>query len=112
MHDKSTKMADLIADDLSPDEAKELFATEFDEPIRQLLGALRHLGFTDDDFNLLLTAMKGLMEATIEIPRGLTVGESMPFVYVSDLLTLGALSAEAYKRRDMIEDAIRAEAEQ
>jgi len=109
MHDKDTPVSALIGENISPDEAKQLFKTEFDEPIQQMLSALKHLGYTQEDFALLLDAMKELMEATIDVPRDITVEESMPYVYVSDLLILGALSAEAYKRRDLIEEVIAAE---
>lgn len=102
MADKDSKIED-IKDDLTPDQAKELFATQFDEPIRHMLSALSLVGFTTEDFDDLLNAMRELMEGTVNIPHGLTVEEAMPYVYVSDLLTLGALSAEAYARRDIIE---------
>jgi hypothetical protein len=88
--------------DITPEEAQKLFATEFDEPIKLLLHALRHLGYTDEEFQAMLEAMKDLMEVTIDIPPGLTVEQGMPYVYVSDLLTLGGLAVETYKRRHML----------
>ena len=107
MADKNTKLGDL-PDDLTHDEAAKLFATEIDPVIQALLGSLKLLGFTDEDFELVLEAMKELMEVTMQEPdQSMTVEEGMPLVYVSDLLTLGALACEMYKRQHLIPKAMK-----
>jgi hypothetical protein len=99
MADRSMKINE-VPDDLTVEQAQELFGTEIDRVIEAMLQSLAHYGFTDADFELLLEAMKELMEATMETPpSGMTVEEGMPYVYVSDLLTLGALTCEIYKHQ-------------
>jgi hypothetical protein len=105
--DKNTKVTDL-PDDLTPDQARELFGTELDQVIVAMLNTLHALGYTDDEFNEMLAAMQELMEVTVGQPdHELTVDEAMPFVYLSDLLTLGGLGVELYKRQDAMKELAR-----
>lgn len=107
MADKNTKITDL-PEDLTPAEARELFGTELDRVIEAMLHTLHQLDYTEDEFNEMLAAMQELMEVTVGQPdHELTVDEAMPFVYMSDLLTLGGLSVEIYKRQDAMKDLAR-----
>jgi hypothetical protein len=104
--DKNTRVEDLD-ENMSADEAQELFGTEIDPVIRSMLESVKMLGFTDEDFQRLLEAMKELMEACINFPSNMTVEETMPYVYMSDLMTLGGLSVELYNRRDQVPDILK-----
>lgn len=90
---------------LSPEEAVVIFATEYDDAIRGLVRSLiEFTDFTDEDYERVLGEEKALLEATVPIPKNLTVSQSKPYVAVSDLVTLGGLAYEMYKRQDQIED--------
>jgi hypothetical protein len=77
--------------DITPDVAAAVFATEYDETIKEILQVMRALGLTDAEFHAILDEDKKLLQATSTIPKSTTVAESMKYVYVSDLLTLGHL---------------------
>jgi hypothetical protein len=111
MYDKSTRLQDIDDATFTPSDAAEIFASPYDDAIQQILGALNKLGYTEEEFSELVEKMKDLMMRTMPIPADLTIETSMPFVQASDLMILGALSAEAYARRDLIEDAIERERE-
>lgn len=89
---KNTKISDIMREEMTADQAREAFGTEFDEAIHSLLGVLEQFGMTEEDFEAILDQGKRLMEATIEVDMSLTVEESMKYVYVSDLIILGLLS--------------------
>jgi hypothetical protein len=101
--DENTKMRDLEGN-LTKDEAAILFASEYDEAINSLRGLLGQFGMDAAQFNELLSYAKMLMEATIVIPQDLTVGETRPYLLISDLLTLGLLTHQLYERREEITD--------
>jgi hypothetical protein len=101
--DENTKMRDLEGN-LTKDEAAILFASEYDEAINSLRGLLGQFGMDAAEFNELLSYAKMLMEATIVIPQDLTVGETRPYLLISDLLTLGLLTHQLYERREEITD--------
>lgn len=92
---------------ISGAKAKELFGTEYDDTIKALLSSLEN--FTDyshADFHELLDATKAVLTEVIPMPDDLTVGESRPYVVVSDLVTLGQLAHEMYLRQDQVEEHI------
>ncbi len=86
-----TKMTEI--EDLTPEEAAEIFATEYDDSIH----TVRHMlsDFADmstEDFHKILVDMKAFMEGLVPLPKDLTVAGSSPYVELSDLLTLGKLA--------------------
>jgi hypothetical protein len=101
LHPFDIKVDDLR--DLTPAESAVVFGTEYDEAIRALLNSLREFtDFSKDDFNTLLEYTKVLLSQTVSIPPGLTVQQSMPYVKITDLTTLGALAYEMYQRQDQV----------
>lgn len=88
---------------LTPDESAHVFATEYDESIRALLGTLeKYTDYSHEEFHQLLDWTKALLKQTMPIPHGLALKDSLPYVSASDLITLGALSHEMYKRQEQI----------
>lgn len=101
--DFDIKVSDLK--NISPDEAAALFATEYDAAIKAILATLGSFtDYSDQDFIRLLDELKALMESVIPVPKGLTVSQSGPYLEVSDLLTLGGLAFETYKRQAQIDE--------
>lgn len=98
--DDNTPMDDLAG--ISPAEAAVVFATEYDEVMKSLFALLRTVGMTDADKDDVLSHAQMLMEATIDIPDGLTVAEMRPYLLVSDVLVLGLLTQKLWDNRDKV----------
>lgn len=99
------KVSDLRG--LSREEASAIFASEYDEAIRALLGTLgNHTDFSQEDFKELLDQLLGLITSVVPVPKDITVGQSESYIRLSDLTTLGGLAYEMYKRQDQIDDKI------
>ena len=96
------KVADL---NLTPEESKVMYATEYDPAIQALMQSLTDFtDYTHDQFHELLDETKALLQQTMPVPIDLSVKDSQTYVRASDLVTLGALAYEMYKRQDQIDD--------
>jgi hypothetical protein len=97
------KVNDIMG--ITPQESAAIFATEYDEAIRALLHSLDHYtDFTHEQFHDLLNETKALLLQTMPVPKDISVKDSMPYVEASDLITLGALAFEMYKRQDQVDE--------
>jgi hypothetical protein len=90
---------------MPPKQAAAIFASPYDEAIRELKRSLvEFTDYSDENFVELLDRNKELLLATMPVPEDLTVSESTPYVEASDLITLGSLAHEMYLRQGQIED--------
>lgn len=94
---QDSKMEDL--EGITPAEAAQIFATEYDEILHSLRTLLGEIGMPPSEFEDLLGYAKMLMEATVDVPDGLTVAQMRPYLLVSDVLTLGLLTKKLWDRR-------------
>jgi hypothetical protein len=89
--DKSTPISEL--GDITPDEASEIFATKYDPSVNMMLGLLRvGCNLSDAERDMLLLEAKSAMEKVVDLPEGLTVEQSRPYVEMADLTYLGMLA--------------------
>ena len=102
-----TRVDDLP--ELTPEQAAQVFATKYDEPIQGLRHALGHFDYGVDQYDQMLAEVRSLIVDIMPIPRHITVGGSRPYVEASDLITLGRLAYELFLRQDQIEKKVREE---
>src|SRR5688572_29593658 len=96
---KDMTMKELMEEGVSTEEAAVLFASKYDVAIKSLVEVLLNFGMTPEQYHRYLGECGEVVKRVIpngDLPEGLTVAESGPYVEISDLTILGMLAYQWY----------------
>jgi hypothetical protein len=100
MADEGMSLDGLTPENLSPDVAAVIFASEWDDAINFFRQVATEAGMTAEEFTEMLAADKAILMALVPLPRPMTLEKSKPYVALSDMLTLARLARYCYDKVD------------
>jgi hypothetical protein len=85
---------------LSPEVAKVIFASEWDEAIDFYRHVAAEAGMEHEEWLALLNADKAILMKLVPLPRNMTLEKSRPYVELSDMLTLARVARYCFDKMD------------
>lgn len=96
--DDERLFASLTPENLSPEVAAVIFATEWDDALNFWRTIAMSAGMTKEEWIGILNSDKKRLEGMVTLPHPMTIEKSKPFVELSDMLTLAQLARYVFER--------------